>query len=381
MKKVILFANTDWFLYNFRLQTAIGLKQAGYDVVLVSPPGEYVSRLKAAGLRWIGFSVTRRGMNPIHEMMTILKLANLYRREKPLFVVHYTIKAVIYGSIAAKLAGVTHILNTITGLGYVFTRGKKIDLLRNLVENLYRITLTNTHIIFISQEDRQLFRNRHLVSGTNDVLIESCGVDAGKFSPPPDQMVGGKQPVVLFAGRLLRDKGIMEFAEMAKLIHHTQPDVKFAVVGRLDTGNPSALDCDLLKQWQRDGIVDYWGWQDDMVTIYHRATLVCLPSYQEGIPKTLLEAAACGLAIVATDVPGCREVVHHEVNGLLVPPRNPEALVAAVEHLLASPDEREEMGQRGRELVVERFSDQQVVQATLALMRTLDHPGKVEINR
>jgi glycosyltransferase involved in cell wall biosynthesis len=141
------------------------------------------------------------------------------------------------------------------------------------------------------------------------------------------------------------------------------------------------LDCDLLKQWQRDGIVDYWGWQDDMVTIYHRATLVCLPSYQEGIPKTLLEAAACGLAIVATDVPGCREVVHHEVNGLLVPPRNPEALAAAVEHLLASPDKREEMGQRGRELVVERFSDQQVVQATLALMGTLDHPGKVEINR
>lgn len=368
MLKVILFANTDWFLYNFRLQTAKGLRDAGYDVLLVSPGGEYVPRLKAAGFEWREFPISRRGMNPLVEFWTIVRFFLLLRQERPDFLNNYTIKCVIYGSFAAQWAKIPHIVNTITGLGFVFANPDKGGLLRRLVKQMYRLALRRTKTIFINQDDRNLFLRNQMVPQDHCVIIESCGVDIVKFSPAKESPGA---PMVLFAGRLLIDKGIQEFVEAARIIKEKNKRARFVLVGQLDRGNPASISEDQLVQWQQQGLVEYWGWQDDMVNIYHQAHVVCLPAYREGVPKSLLEAAACEKPLVATDVPGCRAVVIDGENGFLVPSHDSLKLADALLRLIEDEALRQEMGRQGRNIVRQRFSDEQVVEQTLAFYQSL----------
>ena len=368
MLKVILFANTDWFLYNFRLQTAKGLRDAGYDVLLVSPAGAYVPRLKAAGFAWREFPISRRGMNPLVELWTILRFYWLLRQETPDFLNNYTIKCVIYGSFAAQLAKIPHVVNTITGLGFVFANPGKGGFLRWLVKQMYRLALRRTNTIFINQDDLALFLKNRMVPQDHCVIIESCGVDIVKFSPAKEST---DTPLVLFAGRLLIDKGIQEFVEAARIIKNKELAARFVLVGQLDRGNPASISEDQLVQWQQQGLVEYWGWQDDMVNIYHQAHIVCLPAYREGVPKSLLEAAACEKPLVATDVPGCRAVVIDGENGFLVPSHDSEQLAAALVRLIEDRALRQKMGKEGRSFVSQRFSDEQVVEQTLAFYQSL----------
>jgi glycosyltransferase involved in cell wall biosynthesis len=368
MLKVILFANTDWFLYNFRLQTAKGLRDAGYDVLLVSPDGEYVARLKAAGFAWREFPISRRGMNPLVELWTIVRLFLLLRQEEPDFLNNYTIKCVIYGSFAAQWANISHVVNTITGLGFVFSNPTKGGFLRWLVKQLYRLALKRTNTIFINQDDKALFLRNKMVPQDHCVIIESCGVDIVKFSPAKES---SGIPMVLFAGRLLIDKGIQEFIEAARIINEKELAARFVLVGQLDRGNPASISEEQLVEWQQQGLVEYWGWQDDMVKIYHQAHIVCLPAYREGVPKSLLEAAACEKPLVATDVPGCRAVVNDGENGFLVPSHDSEKLADALTRLIEDKELRENMGKEGRIIVSQRFSDEQVVEQTLAFYQSL----------
>lgn len=368
MLKVILFANTDWFLYNFRLQTAKGLRDAGYDVLLVSPDGEYVPRLKAAGFAWREFNISRRGMNPLVEFWRIIQFFRLLRQEKPDFLNNYTIKCVIYGSFAARLANIAHVVNTITGLGFVFANPRQGNFLRWMVKQLYRLALRKTNTIFINQDDMDLFLRNRMVPKDHCVIIESCGVDIVKYSPAEES---SDIPLVLFAGRLLVDKGIQEFVEAARIVENQGLAARFVLVGQLDHGNPASISEDQLMQWQQQGLVEYWGWQDDMVKIYHQAHIVCLPAYREGVPKSLLEAAACEKPLVATDVPGCRAVVIDGENGFLVPSHDSEKLAAALMRLIEDKALRQRMGKEGRSIVSQRFSDEQVVEQTLAFYQSL----------
>lgn len=361
--KILFFANTEWYLYNFRLSLAEALREKEYRVVFLSPPGEYGERLKAKGFQWLPFPLSRRGTNPLFELLTIWRISRLYKRERPRLVHHFTIKCVLYGSLAARWVGVKGVVNSITGLGYVFIDERlPARLIRFLVKGFYRLALKGTRVIFQNPDDQDLFLKLGLVRLEQCDLIRGSGVDTKRFFPR-------KKPeglsVVMLVSRMLWDKGIGEFVSAAKVLNSAGIKARFVLVGRSDLGNPAAVSEEQIMIWQKDGLVEWWGWQDDMSQVYNQAHIVCLPSYREGMPRSLAEAAACGCPIVATDVPGCRELVRHGVNGLLVPDHNNLALADAIKLLIENPAVREQMGARGREIVENEFSTERVVADTL----------------
>jgi glycosyltransferase involved in cell wall biosynthesis len=361
--KAILFANTDWYLFNFRLSLARALRDAGYEVVFLSPPGEYGPQLAAQGFRWQAFPLSRRGMNPLRELLTILRLRRFYRTEQPDVVHHFTIKCVLYGSLAAHLAGIKQIINAITGLGYIFVSESGLArLLRPFVHIFYRLALRDTEVIFQNQDDIDLFRQRRLLGNACVHLIRGSGVDTEVFtlsSEPSDD------PVVMMVGRFLWDKGVGEFVEAARILQQSGVAARFVLVGDTYPDNPGAVPPEQLRQWVQEGVVEWWGWHDDMLAMLPQAQVVCLPSYREGMPRSLAEAGACGRPVVTTDAPGCREIVQDGVNGFLVPVRDASALAEALRKLMVDPALRQQMGRRGRELVEAEFSVRRIVAETL----------------
>ena len=366
--KVLLFANTDWFLYNFRLALALALRERGDEVVLVSPEGPYVSRLQELGFRWVRFPLARRGLNPLTEISTIVRLYGLYRRENPDLVHHFTVKCVLYGSLVCFLLGIHSVVNSVEGLGYVFTEGRGTRrLLRGLVKLIYRLVLPPTCVIFLNPDDRSFFINNHLVNPKRTVLIRSAGVDIRKFVPRPESK---GPPLVILPARLLWDKGVGEFVTAARQLRAAGLRARFALVGDNDEGNPASVHVVQLQDWQKENVIELWGWKENMADVYAQAAIVCLPSYREGVPITLIEAAACGRPIVTSDVPGCREVVRHGENGLLVPARDAGALAEALKKLLLSPNTRSEMGRRGRTIAERDFSIDLVISQTFSVYQS-----------
>ena len=362
--KIVLFANTDWYLYNFRLSLAQALQAQGHQVTLVSPKGPYSARLQALGFRWIEFELARRGLNPFQEMLALVRLARLYGRIRPQLAHHFTVKCVLYGSFVARLLGVKSVINSVTGLGYVFTQGNASpSWLRALTLLLYRLALRGTSVIFQNPEDREFFLQKGLVDEQRSTVIKGSGVDILRFSPSPEK---SGTPLVVLPARLLWDKGVGEFVEAAQLLREQGIQARFALVGENDPGNPTSIPLEQLRTWEQAGLIECWGWREDMSQVYAQAHLVCLPSYREGIPKTLIEAAACGRAIVTTNICGCCEVVRDGENGLLVPMQDARALAAAIRQLLADPSQRRQMGLRGREIAVSEFAQEQVLSQTLS---------------
>lgn len=341
------------------------------DVVLLSPRDHYSPRLETAGFRWIPFPISRRGLNPILEAFTILRLFRIYRREKPDVVHHFTVKCMLYGSLAARLAGIPAIVNSVTGLGYAFTGGDwRRRLLQAVIRAGYRFAFNETQIIFQNPDDCALFLDKRFADPAQANLIRGSGVDLSLFQPSPEP---DGRPLVLLAARMLWDKGVGEFVEAARQLRSSGLDARFVLVGDTDAGNPSAIPLGQLRAWQKEGIVEWLGWRDDMPLVMASANIACLPSYKEGLPRFLLEAGASGRPIVTTDVPGCREVVRHGVNGLLVPARDPGFLAQALQTLLADAGMRHRLGAQGRRLVEEEFSLEKVIQATLAVYEKALH--------
>ena len=373
--KIILFANTDWYLYNFRSPLAQSLQEQGHEVILLSPPGPYVERLQALGLRWMEFDFARHGMNPVAEGLTLLRLLSVYRRERPDTVHHFTIKCVLYGSLVAPLAGVQSVINAVTGLGYMFSEGQGLKRwLHPLIKGLYRFALRGTRVIFQNPDDRNLFLEQRLAREADTFLIRGSGVDIHRFSPKPE---APGTPLIVFPGRLLRDKGVGDFVAAARFLRSDDVQVRLALVGDLDENNPLSVSRQEVQEWVRSGDVEWWGWREDMNEVYAQAHIGCLPSfYKEGLPKVLIEAASSGRPIVTTDWPGCREVVQPGENGLLVPPLNAHALAAALRALLEDPSRRRQMGLAGREMAVREFSKEQIVRQTLDVYRTFSYPIK-----
>jgi glycosyltransferase involved in cell wall biosynthesis len=372
--KIILFANTDWFHYNFNLDLALSLLRRGDQVTLVSPQGLHAARLQELGLRWIQFPMARRSFNPFQEWITLIRLVRLYHREKPDLVHHFTVKCVLYGSLAARLLGIRPVVNTVTGLGYLFTEGEGgRGGLRRLVKILYHFLLRRTFVIFLNHDDREFFMENDLVDPDRMAFMRGSGVDISHFKPGPE---AAGLPVVCLPGRLLWDKGVAEFVQAARLLKGRDVPVRFALVGGVDPGNPSSVPLEQVQAWVDEAVIEWWGWVEEMVGVYARSHIVCLPSYREGLPKTLVEAAACGRAIIASDVPGCREVVRHGENGLLVPVKDPHALAEAITLLVKDPALRLEMGARGRQMAVRDFSADQIISQTQAVYRSLfNSPG------
>jgi glycosyltransferase involved in cell wall biosynthesis len=327
--------------------------------------------IRGAGLNLIPIDFSRSGINPFPESRSLVQLRALYRSEKPDLVHHVALKPVIYGSIAARHAHVKGTVNALMGLGWIFSSDSpKARALRPLVRTALRYALTGPgrRVIVQNQDDAELLINQGLARADAIRLIRGSGVDPAKYAataPPPGV------PLVVLPARMLADKGIVEFMQAAAMLKGEGVEARFVLVGQPDPVNPAAVAPEVIERFVRAGHVEYWGWREDMARVFSDASLVCLPSYREGLPKALLEAAASARAIVAADVPGCREIVRPGENGWLVPARDAAALATALKEAIAQPDVRARYGAAGRRIVEREFSLGAVIEQTLAVYREL----------
>lgn len=364
MPKIILVANTDWYLYNFRKSLIDDLLSKGMEVVLVSPPGPFIEAFQDWGIRWISWKVGRKTLSPLQELRSIVNLTRIYFRERPDLLHHHTIKPVLYGTMAARLNHVPAVINAVTGRGYVFLGEDLLArLLRLFVSPLYRFLLKSSQVgvIFENQTDRDFFIERSLVRSEQTWLIESVGVDPDRFKPQPEPE---GETIILLPARMLWDKGIEILVQAARLLKLWQVPARVILAGPLDPGNPSAIPEETILEWQDEGVLKWVGWQENMEKVYSQSHIVTLPSFHEGVPTVLIEAAACGRPMVATDIPGCRAVITTEVNGILVPPKDAQALANALVRLVRSPILRQRMGKAARQRVLDKFTSRRVNAAT-----------------
>jgi glycosyltransferase involved in cell wall biosynthesis len=372
--KVVLFANTDWYLYNFRRSLAQALRQSGYDVVLISPAGPYGDRLRDLGLRWEPVPMQRRSLNPIRELMLLWYLWRLFVRERPSLVHGFTIKCAVYGALAARLARVSARVSAVTGLGYVFTsRDWKARLLRPFVRTLLRVSLSGrkARLILQNGDDVEMFERAGLVAAARVRLIRGSGVDCTRFTVTTGRGGEERRLRVVLAARLLWDKGVAEFVQAARSLRTEQRDIQFFLAGEPDVDNPSAVPESTVRAWEAEGVLHWLGHVEDMPGLLSTVDVVVAPSYREGLPKSLIEAAACALPIIAADVPGCRDVVADGVDGLLVPARDAVALAAAIRRLDDDRTLMRQLGHAARVKVLRQFDERIVIRQTIEVYREL----------
>ena len=317
----------------------------------------------------------RRSLNPLREARLLWWLVSLFRKERPALVHGFTIKCAVYGSLAARLAGVPARVNAVAGMGYVFTSNDtKARLLRPLVRILMHAALEgrNARLILQNPDDVALFERAGFVDAAHIRLIPGSGVDCSRFTARSSVVRDRATPHrVLLAARLLWDKGVAEFVAAARRLRGEGRAIHFLLAGDPDPGNPAAVPEADVRAWQAEGVIEWLGHVDDMPALLHSVDLVVLPSYREGLPKGLIEAAACALPLVTTDVPGCREVVTDGVDGLLIPPRDAEALAQAIARLHDYPDLAERLGTAARVKALAQFDERIVIADTLAVYREL----------
>jgi len=363
MAKLLFVVTEDWYFVSHRLALAVEARRAGFDVAVATRFSSHRRAIEDAGLRAMVFEMNRRGLNPFALLREALALAGILRRERPDVVHLVALRPVVVGGLAARVAGIRRIVSAVTGMGFLFTDGGRLPWVRKAVQKLLPWLLSRGLTIVQNDEDGRQLAGFGLPAGRLR-LIPGAGVDTTRFAPSGTT---GTIPVVMLASRLLWDKGVGEFVAAARLLRGRS--ARFVLVGALDGDNPASIPDADLQQWVAEGAVEWWGHSEDMAATLAQADMVCLPSYREGLPKVLLEAMACGKACVATDAPGCRDAVRHEDNGLLVPARDAAALAAAIGRLLDHPEARQRMGARGRQRAVAEFSQERVIEATLAVYR------------
>ena len=366
----LLFVVTeDWYFCSHRLALACAARAAGWRVVVATRVNRHADDILGAGLELRPLSMRRRGMSLPGELRTLLELAALYRRERPTVVHHVALKPVLYGSLAAFAAGVPAVVNAIAGLGFVFvSRSFRARALRPLVRAGYRLAFAGrgTRVVVQNEEDEATVRDLG-VNPERIALIRGSGVDLDRFAPGPEP----DEPVVVtMVSRMLRDKGVFELVEAARRLSRSHPSLRVRLVGPPDPENPASIDTETLEALSREGIIEWCPGTNDVPRVWAHSHVAVLPSYREGLPKALLEAAACGRPMVSTDVPGCRDVVRHERTGLLVPPRDAPALACAIARLADDPELRARLGRGAREHVRD-FAEARIVGQTLELYSQL----------
>jgi glycosyltransferase involved in cell wall biosynthesis len=371
--RIVFVVTEDWYFWSHRLDLARAARDTGYDVTIATRVSDHRKQIEHEGFRLAPLRLSRESRNPLHEWVVLIDLIRLYRALRPDIVHHVAMKPIVYGSLAAWMAGVPAVVNAFAGLGYAFTgeyhRGWAVPfVLKHLLK--LAITPAKTTALFQNKDDRDLMIQYAVVRKEQARIISGSGVNTDQFIPVVSEFTSGP-PIVMLPSRMLWDKGIAEFVGAAQFLRASGVNARFVLVGRCDSQNPAAIAPRQLQAWTENGAVEWWGHRDDMPAVLAMATIAVLPSYREGLPKALLEAAACGKPLIATDVPGCREVVRDKITGLLVPPRNAEALAQAISSLLADPEARAAMGRAGREMVVREYSTSRIAGETLALYREL----------
>ena len=364
VKHLVYVITEDWFFASHFLDRAIAAKNSGYKVSVVTRCRETAQQLDAHGLIFENIEFSRRGLNPIRELATVVRLRAILRRINPDIVHNIALKPVVLGSLAARLAGVRNVVNAPVGMGYVFTSHEsKARILRPLVKRLIRNVLSrpNSKVIIENSDDYNNLIGGRFAKRESISLVKGAGVDTAKFNYKDESI----EPVkVIMVARLLRDKGIQEFIDAAEIVKQSNSSVKFLLVGDVDDGNPTSLNTKQLVELKNSQNVEWLGARLDIAELLAASHIACLPSYREGLPKSLIEAASVGRAIVATDVPGCREVVTHLINGLLVPPRDSKALAAALLVLVNDHELRSKMGRENRSKAEHEFANEIIIRQT-----------------
>ena len=343
--RIVLTVNAAWNVWNFRRPLIAGLLHDGHEVVVLAPVDATTQLLAAMGCRMIDLPMDLKGLNPFRDLALIIRLRRAFKAIRPDLIFSYTIKNNIYGALAARLARIPLIPN-VTGLGTAFISR---DTLQAFVQGLYRFAFAKVPVVlFQNQDDLDLFVERRLVRLGQTRLVAGSGIDLKRFAPDESQSTPGGT-VFLMIARLLKDKGVREFAEAARIVRRGRPDVRFQLLGAAGAANRSAIDLEAVEAWHAAGEIEYLGTSEDVRAQIAQASCVVLPSYREGAPRTLIEAAAMGRPLIATDVPGCRDVVDDELTGFLCEPRSAASLAkTCLRFLQLSLPDREAMGRAGR---------------------------------
>lgn len=368
-RRVLIVVNVDWFFLSHRVPVARSAREAGAHVTIATADSGRLSDIAALGFDVVSLPFTRKGQAPWREALTVLALLRLYLCLRPDVVHHVTVKPVLYGGLVARaVLRHTAVVNAISGLGFAFSQDRRARKVGQVVRFLYRRALHSprSRTIFQNPDDLNRFVEQGLLDRRSAVLIRGSGVDCEAFRPTTTPPSG--PPVVLLASRLLWEKGVGDFVEAARQVRAVRPEVRFLLAGMPDNGNITSVTTEELQAWVDEGVVEWLGHCAQMADLLRTATVYCLPTYYpEGVPKALLEAGATGLALVATDVAGCREVVLDGNTGLLVPPRDPDALARAVRRLLDDPQLAHRLGTAARDRVEQEFSEPLVVAQTMRL--------------
>ncbi|PRY09852.1 glycosyltransferase involved in cell wall biosynthesis [Pontibacter ummariensis] len=359
--RIAIVINTSWNVYNFRMPLLKAFLAAGHEVVAIAPRDAYSDRLVAAGCGFVPVEM-ENGTNPLTDLLLIGRLYKTYKQVQPDVVLHYTIKPNIYGAIAAHWAGIPAV-NNVSGLGTVFITK---DYVSNVALRLYRFSFRYpAKVFFQNRDDRQLFLRHKLVRPEITEVLPGSGIDLQAFVPAQD-FKRNKAFTFLMVARVQFDKGIAEFVQASRLVQERYPEVRCQLLGQVDERSRSAVKRRQLEEWLATGVIEYLGATDEVASVVGAADCIVLPSYREGTPRTLLEAAAMGKPLIATNVPGCREVVEDGVNGLLCRVRHVPDLAAKMMQLLELDDTAlERMGQASRQIAVTRFDVRQVIQKYL----------------
>ena len=371
--KIAIVSRCAWTLYNFRSGLIRAILREGANVITGGAGGDgFEDKVRRLGVPFFELPVDKRGINPIADLRLMFCLFRWYRLERPRIVHHFTIKPVIYGSIAAKAAGVPVIINTVTGLGYLFT-DQDLAWLSKIVRVLYRGAFSVSHHIFFQNNEDKIFLCRGNRKLLRKVTIQpGSGVDCNFFKPM--QGLNGsseKGTTFLMVSRVLKVKGVYEFVEAGRRVRKVYPDTRLKLLGRRDERNPSVISLRELEQWQSEGALEWLGEVEDVRPFLSRADVVVLPSYREGTPRSLLEAAAMEKPLIATDVPGCREIVIPDKTGLLVQPKDPDGLAKAMIKMIENPLMRLEMGRKARCKVKKEFDEALVIRKVLNVYQGL----------
>lgn len=366
-KRIAIVSNTCWNVFNFRLNVIMRLTELKAKVFIIAPIDETIQHLsKISNVTIVPLNkLKRNSSNPVSELFLLSELHKTYREIRPDFILHYTIKPNIYGSIAAGWSGIKS-ASVVTGLGYTFMNQAW---LKWLVSKMYRVAFRyNEVVIFENQDDRKLFVDNNISTHHQSLSVKGCGVDLEYFNTDTNRLDRNKIEFI-FVGRLLYDKGIVEYIEAAKYLSHKYPFIKFTVLGLLDEQNPSHISRETLLKWVKSKAIQYYGETKDVRPFLERADCIVLPSYREGLPRVILESMAMGLPVITTDTAGCRETVDQGVNGYLVPVKDTGALIGAMENFInLTQGARYLMGQRSLQKVKAEFRDSMIADQILSVV-------------
>lgn len=376
-KKILINLTEDWFFKSHFLSRAIDAKKSGYDVFVTCNESNDRKFIEQRGIKFISSSLNRRSLNPFYELFVLIKYFFIFRKINPDIVHNVGPKPIIYGSIAARINNIKSVINAPIGMGFVFSSESiKAKFLKLILLFLLKLTL-NTHngndkknrVIFENSDDMNFFLKRKIVKYNDSILIRGAGVEIDK------ELIKNKKkndiPTVALVARMLEDKGIYEFVEAAKILKNKKIKVRFLLIGDVDKKNPTSLKQSTLKSWNDQQIIEWLGWVKDVKKILLGIDVLCLPSYREGLPKSLLEGASLALPLITTNTVGCREVVKDGVNGYLVPIKDSLGLSLAIEKLIKDKDLRLKMGEKSLKIAISQFSSEIINSQTIKIYNEL----------